>query len=187
MDMNKLFKGLTVAGLIAFSGSSFAVTQDGTLDATSTGTVDIDVTIGDLIQISGLVPMTGTTYTPGGPVNYSTPACVYRNSGAGYDVTATSSTAGGAGANFLLNGTSANVVYTVNYNDGVTSGALTNGTLNASFANANQTIADCSIGAGGNVTVSVSIPEVGAGPLNGLAEVPADTYTDELSILVAPR
>jgi len=189
MEMKKLVKGLTVAGLFALSANTFAVTADGDLDTTSTGTVDINVIVGDLIQISGMVSMVGTTYVPGAGVNYTTPACVYRNGSTNYEVTATSSN--GAGTNFFLSdgvNPANNVVYSVTYQEtGIAAPvALANGALNSTFTTANTTIADCSAGAGGDVTISVAIPETDA-TFNGVGEVPAATYTDELSVLVAPR
>ena len=186
MEMKKLVKGMTVAGLFALSSNTCAATADGLLDTTSTGTVDINVIVGDLIQISGMVPMVGTTYVPGADVNYTTPACVYRNGSANYEVTATSEN--GVGTNFFLSDGTNDVVYNVTYQETgtVPAVALSNGTLNSTFTNANTTIADCSAGTGGDVTIAVSIPETHA-TFNGVGEVPAATYIDELSILVAPR
>ena len=180
MEMKKLVKGLTVAGLFALSANTFAVTADGILDTTSTGTVDIDVTVGDLVRISGLVPMTGNTYTPGSAVTDSTPACIYRNGSADYEITATSSN--GAGTNFFLSDGTNNVIYSVTFNGT----ALDNATVESTFTGANQTSDDCSSGAGGSATIAVSIPETDA-TFNGLAEVPAATYADELELVVAPR
>ncbi len=177
---------MTVAGLLVFTSNSFAVTADGTLGNTSTGTVDIDVTVGDLVRISGLTPMTGNTYTPGSAVTDSTPACIYRNGSADYEITATSSN--GAGLNFFLSDGTNDVIYDVTFDDGNGGGAvdLDNATTNSTFTNANQTVDDCSAGAGGGATIAVSIPETDA-TFNGLAEVPAATYADELTVTVAPR
>lgn len=184
MEMKKLVKGLTVAGLFAMSAHTFAVTQDGVLDTTSTGTVDIDVTVGDLVRISGLVAMTGNTYTPGSAVTDSTPACIYRNGSADYEITATSSN--GAGTNFFLSDGTNDVIYDVTFDDGSGATNLDNATVESTFTGANQTTDDCSAGPGGSATISVSIPETDA-TFNGLAEVPAATYADELELVVAPR
>ncbi len=184
MEMKKLVKGLTVAGLFAMSANTFAVTADGSLAATSTGTVDIDVTVADLVRISGLVAMTGNTYTPGSAVTDSTPACIYRNGSADYEITATSSN--GAGTNFFLSDGTNDVLYDVTFNDGSGATDLDNATVESTFTGANQTSDDCSSGPGGASTVSVSIPETDA-TFNGLAEGPAGTYADELTLTVAPR
>jgi len=185
MEMKKLVKALTVAGLLTFTGNSFAVTADGTLGATSTGTVDIEVDISDLVRISNLVAMTGNVYTPGSAVTDSTPACIYRNGASNYEITATSSN--GAGTNFFLNSGADTVLYDVTFDDGVGGPTdLNNAALESSFQDANQTSVDCSVGAGGSATIAVSVPENDA-TFNGLAEVPAATYTDELTITVGPR
>ena len=185
MDMKKLVKGLTVAGFLAFTGNSFAVTADGALGATSTGTVDISVTVENLVQISGLLPMTGNTYTPGTAVTDSTPACIYRNGSANYEITATS--ANGIATDFFLTNGADLVVYDVTFDDGVVANAvdLDNASVDSSFQNANQSSVDCSVGTEGAATIAINIPETDPA-LNGLAEVPAATYTDELTILLAP-
>ena len=190
MEMKKIasvVKGMTVAGLLTFTSNTFAVTADGVLGATSTGTVDIDVTVNWLVRISGLVPMTGNVYTPGSAVTDSTPACIYRNGAVDYEITATSSN--GAGTDFFLSDGTNTVVYDVTFDDGVVALPvdLNNAATNSTFTGANTTVDDCSAGPGGAATIAVTIPELGAGPLNGLAEVPAGTYADELQIVVAPR
>ena len=186
MEMKKLVKGLTVAGMFAFTGNSFAATADGSLGATSTGTVDIDVQVNDLVQISNLAPMTGNVYTPGGPVTDSTPACIYRNGSPDYEITATSSN--GNGTDFFLSDTVNDVIYDVTFDDGSGSGPtdLNNASLESTFTDANQTSTDCTVGTEGNATIAISIPETDVTD-NGLAEVPAATYTDELTILLGPR
>jgi hypothetical protein len=183
--MKKIVTRLTVAGLLAFTGNSFATTANGDLGATSTGTVDVEVSISDLVRISGLVAMTGNTYTPGSAVTDSTPVCIYRNGAPNYEITVSS--ANGAGTDFFLDSGTDEVVYVVTFNDGVGGATdLNNATLESSFQAANQTSIDCLTGAGGNATLAISVPETDA-TFNGLAEVPAATYTDELTILVAPR
>ena len=131
--MKKLVKGLMLAGFLAFTGNSFAATADGSLGATSTGTVDIDVQVGDLVQISNLSPMTGNVYVPGSNVTDSTPACIYRNGNANYEITATSSN--GAGTNFFLSDGTNDVIYDVTFDDGVvaTPTNLDNAAVESSF------------------------------------------------------
>ena len=181
MEMKKLVKGLTVVGLLAFTGNSFAATADGTLGTTSTGTVDIDVNIGSMVQISGLVPMTGNFYNSGdGDVTDSTPACIFRNGNANYEITATSSN--GVGTEFFLSDTvNPDIEYTVALDEGSGPVALTNATTNSTFTNANTTQADCSSGIAA-ATLSITVPESGT-----LGTAPDSTYLDELTILVAPR
>jgi len=119
--------------------------------------------------------MTGSAYDPAvGNVDYTTPACIYRNGSADYEITATSSN--GAGTNF-----------SVTFDDGAgNTAALDNAVTESSFTGANQTADDCSAGAGGAATVSVSIIEDNGG-VDDLQTAPAGTYTDELELVVAPR
>ena len=178
MEMKKLVKGLTVAGLFALSANTFAVTADGSLGATSTGTVDVEVTVGDLVRISGLSPMTGNTYTPGAAVTDSTTACIYRNGSANYQITIDGQN-DNATDYFLSDGVN-DVVYSVSFNDGTTTTTMVPSTA-APFTGANTASETC--GGGSNATISVSIPETDPTD-NGLAEVPAATYIDELTILL---
>ena len=67
-----------ITGMIA-SGTLMAAT-DGTLGATSTGTLDISVDVEDLVRISGLSDILLTFDATGtGDVVGSSTACVYRN------------------------------------------------------------------------------------------------------------
>ncbi len=176
--MKKLVKGLTIAGLFAVSANTFAATADGSLGNTSTGTVDVEVTVGDLVRITGLSPMTGNTYTPGGPVTDSTTACIYRNGSANYQITM-NGTHDNSTDFFLSDGTN-DVVYDVTFNDGTTTSNMDPlGTL--PFTGADTASETCS--GGSNATISVSIPETDPTD-NGLAEVPAGTYNDEITILL---
>ena len=176
--MKKLVKGLAVAGLFAMSANSFAVTADGSLGNTSTGTVDVEVIVGDLVRITGLSPMTGNTYTPGTAVTDSTTACIYRNGSANYQITVSGDN-DNATDFFLSDGTN-DVVYSVSFNDGTTTTTMVPSTP-AAFTGANTTNETC--GGASNATISVSIPETDPTD-NGLAEVPAATYIDELEILL---
>ena len=181
MDMNKIgraMKGLVIAGIFVISGSVIAATQ-GTLGTTSTGTVDISVGVGDQIQITALADITGP-YVPGADFTGSSPACIYRNGGSGdFDVTITS--ANGLGTDFRLNDAGTFVVYDVTFNDSV-SGAVNmdNATLdNTNFTNADTSSPTCS--GAPQSTLAINVPDA------NLGAVGAGTYTDTLTILVAPR
>ena len=181
MEMNsiaKLIKGLVVACIFVVTGSVMAATQ-GTLGPTSTGTVDITVGVGDQIQITALADITGP-YVPGSDFTGSSPACVYRNGGAGeFDLTITS--ANGFLTDFRLNDGGTFVVYDVTFNDSV-SGAINmdNAVLNnADFTNADTASPTCS--GAPQSTLAINVPDA------NLTAVGAGTYTDTLTILVAPR
>ena len=178
--MKKLVKGLAVAGLIAIAGNTIAAT-DGNLGATSTGTVDINVDVGTQVRITGLSDMTGNFYVAG-DITDSTSACIYRNSGADYEITATSSF--GVGTDFFLeDGATNQVLYDVEFDDGSGLTDLNNGVTDSSFTGADQ-ISETCVGGGPNATIAITIPELG---VNGLAAATDGLYTDVLSIEVAPR
>jgi len=179
MEMKKLVQGLTAAGLIALTGNTFAATADGLLGLTSTGTVDVEVTVGDLVRITGLSPMTGNTYVPGSAVTDSTTACIYRNGSTGYQITMNGQNDNAT--DFFLNDGGANdVVYNVSFTGNAGATPMTPNAI-APFAGADTASETC--GGGNNALISVSIPETDPTD-NGLAEVPAGTYTDELTILL---
>ncbi len=96
------FKGIIVASsLTAMFGVAMAAT-DGTLGASSTGTTEVTISIGDLIQISGLSDITVTPTTITSDATGNTTACIYTNGTnvpGGYQVTATS-TNGTTGSSF---------------------------------------------------------------------------------------
>ena len=181
MEMNSianLFKGLVVASIFVVTGSVMAATQ-GTLGPTSQGTVDISVGVGDQIQITALADITGA-YAPGSDFTGSSPACVYRNGGTG-DFDVTISSANGLGADFRLNDGGTFVVYDVTFDDGASGlinmdHALLN---NADFTNADTASTNC--GGLPQSTLAINVPDA------NLAAVGAGTYTDTLTILVAPR
>ena len=176
--MKKLVKGLTAAALIAITGSSYAATQGG-LGGTSTGTVVINVDVGDQIQISGLVDIIGS-YVPGSNFTGNSPACVYRNGGAGdFDVQIDS--ANGTGTDFRLVDGGVFVVYDVTFDDGL-SGAIDMDHAvnnNSDFTNANLTSPTC--GGSPQSTIAIDVPDA------NLGAVGAGSYQDTLTILVAPR
>jgi len=181
MDMNKIekaIKGLFVTGAFIATGTVMAATQ-GTLGTSSTGTVNITVGVGDQIQITALADITGP-YIPGSDFTGSSPACVYRNGGSGdFDLTATSSN--GSGTDFRLNDAGTFVIYDVTFNDSV-SGAIDmdNAVLdNTNFTNADTASPTCS--GAPQSTIAINVPDA------NLGAVVAGTYTDTLTILVAPR
>ncbi len=178
MKLNKLAKGLVIAGAMIVGGSAIAATQ-GNLGLTSTGTVDITVGVGDQIQITALADM-GGAYVPGTDFTDTSPACVYRNGGTG-DFNVTMTSANGSGTDFQLNDAGTFVVYDVTFNDSV-SGAvdMDNNVLNnTDFTNANTVSPTC--GGSPQSTIAINVPDA------NLGAVAAGTYADTLTIVVAPR
>lgn len=177
MNLPQVGKTLAVAAFATFAASNaFAATQ-GTLGATSQGTLDITLTIDPLVQISALDDIALGTYTGGGDMTGADDLCVYSNNG-GYDITATGN---GAGQAFELIGGSANIPYTVEW--ATTAGAATGTSLTSGVTLAGQggtfTTPNCNGADNARVIVTVDSTT--------LAAAPADSYTGVLTLLVAPQ
>lgn len=159
-----------------------AAATNGTLGATSTGTVQITLSVPSRVQISGLTDISFANADPSQQASSSQSNCVWSNTAnKGYSITATGS--GTSGAFTLANG-SLNVPYTVQWNasGGQTSGtALTAGTALAGMIStaANPT---CSTGA---ATTSSLIISIAASNLQGMTS--AASYTGSLTLLVTPQ
>ncbi len=169
-----------LAALIAPAAAS-ASTQ-GSLGATSTGTVSITASVANRAQITGLTDVAFTNVDPASAATAAQSNCVWSNTATkGYSITATGS--GASGAFTLANG-SLTVPYTVQWNasGGQTSGtALTAGTALAGMTStaANPT---CTTGA---ATTSSLIIAIAAANLQGMTS--ATSYTGSLTLLVTPQ
>ncbi len=175
--MNKLVKGLILAGAMVAGGSAMAATQ-GTLGGTSQGDIDIDVSVGDEIQITGLQDITGS-HVPGNNFTGTSTACVYTNNPTGnYNVTMTSSNPGTANE-FRLNGPSGFIAYTVVYDDGDSTAPMVSSVANTTFDNADTSALDCGLSPQSSINITV--------PAASLDAAGPGTYSDVVTILVAPR
>ena len=86
----KALKQIAFAGsLAAVATSGFAATQ-GATGFTSTGDLDITLTVSDEVRISNLVDIVLPAFT-GADVTGTSGACIYRNGGPTYQVTGTGS------------------------------------------------------------------------------------------------
>ena len=170
--VKKAVVGGAAAALLS-SGAYAAV--DGTLGATSTGSVDISLTVNGAVKISNLADITLPAFS-GADVGQSQTACVYSNSTGGvYTITATAT----GGSFDLLNGANS-IPYVVEYDDQSGGGAatLTHGT-SATMAGASGTDDDCG-GSGSNATIQIDVTAADA------SAVPQGTYTSTLTLVVAP-
>ena len=111
MKLPHVGKALAVAAVATVAASNAFAASDGTLGATSQGSLNITVSINNLVQISHLNDIALGTYTGLGSMTGADDLCVYSNNG-GYDITATGNGASGA---FRLIGASANIPYTVEW------------------------------------------------------------------------
>ncbi len=168
-----LLKKLALGGaLVAVTTGAYAA-SDGTLGATSTGTIDISLTVNGAVKISNLDDITLPAFS-GADVSDTQTACVYSNStGGGYTLTATAT-----GASFDLSGTGGSIPYAVEYDDGSGYVSLTHGST-ANMTGASATDDDCG-GSGSNATVQVSVAAADA------SAVPQGGYTSTLTLVVAP-
>ncbi|WP_133139417.1 hypothetical protein [Legionella genomosp. 1] len=169
--------------LVVLTGSfnAFAAT-DGTLGTTSTGTVNVSITIPALVQISGLADIAlGTPVAF--PVTGNTTACIYSNVASplgSYFVTATSNNAS-AGAFRVNDGGTNFITYSAYWNN--TSAAtqttlLTSGTKTAQQTGGNAVSLTCGGTPNANFNISFSAAQV--------AGAPAATYTDTVTLLITP-
>jgi len=168
---------LFTAAAIVLTAPAWAAT-DGAFDATSTGSVDISLTIANKVKISNLSDIALTVANNGDFVGTST-ACVYRNGSGAYSMTATGS--GTASAFTIVETGGATLAYAVTYDDGDGAEALTASTALGSLANANTTEDDCSNTAGHSGTVSVNVASADA------SSAVAGAYVGTLTLVVAPE
>ena len=166
-----------VASALVAAPPAFSSTQ-GTLGATSTGSVSITASVANRAQITGLTDISFSAVDPASAQS----DCVWSNTATkGYSITATGS--GTSGAFTLANG-SLTVPYSVQWaaSTGQTSGsALTAGTALGGLTTtaANPT---CSTGA---ATTSSLIVSISAPNLQGMEA--GVSYTGTLTLLVTPQ
>ena len=168
---------VVIAGLLT-STAAFAAT-DGTLGATSTGQLDLDLEVLDNVQISALDDIDFGQYGGGdsGDINAGDAYCVYVNGGDDYTITPTS-----ANGDFKLVGDSFadEISYTVKF-AGAPTGAASQSAVaynNASATFGGSTETDCA--SSNNASVDVSIAEA------QITSASTDTYSDTLILLVNP-
>lgn len=175
MNMKKLASAALISsamGLIA--APAMSVTADGDLGATSTGTVDINLTLAPLIKISGLTDI-DLAYTPGsGAAGSDTNVCVYTNGAATYNLT-TSSANGGATAYQLDHATLAD---TIAYTVAIDTTDIPVGSTGVDGLPANTSAIDCSAGALTVLNIDVAQTEIDAAA--------AGAYSDTLTLVVSP-
>ena len=162
-----------------FAVSGYAATADGSLGATSTGNVDIDLEVLDSVQISSLDAVDFGTYggADTGARNQGDAYCVYVNGGDNYTITPTSS----SGA-FELSGAvfSDTIPYDVKVIGAATGAAaatsLAYNTASASFSGSSS----LTCGGTNNASLDISIAE------QDIRDASTDLYSDTLILLVSP-
>jgi hypothetical protein len=162
-------------------GNALAATQ-GSLGATSTGSVSIGASVPNRVQLSGLNDVSFTNQDPATPASSAQNVCVWSNTSTkGYNVTATGS--GTANAFTLANG-ALTVPYSVEWagSSGQSSGtALATGSALTGLLST-ATNATCSAGPASTASLIVKIS---AASLQSMQA--ATTYTGTLTLVVAPE
>lgn len=163
------------------SKPAFSATQ-GTLGATSTGTVNVSITIPSLVQISGLSDITlGSTSTF--PATGSSGACIYSNVVTplgSYYITATSLNS--TGTNFRVKDSNTDyITYSAYWNNTATATqttALASGTKSAQQTGGSAVSLTCAGTANANFNIGFSAAQIQGAP--------AATYTDVVTLLITP-
>lgn len=173
------FAMLALAGIAA---PADAATQ-GTLGATSQGSITITATVPNRAQITGLTDINFTNADPTANATSAQNDCVWSNTATkGYSIKATGS--GTAGAFTLASGALTPIPYSVQWNQssGQTSGtALTAGTALAGLVST-ATTPTCSSGPS---TTSSLVVSIASNDLQNM--VAATSYTGTLTLLVTPQ
>ena len=170
------------ASSIVFPGQAYAAT-DGSLGATSTGSVSINASIAGRVRISGLSDVTFSSIDPAVDASNAQNVCVWSNTSTkGYNITATGSGTGGAFT--LASGALPVVPYSVEWDD--VSGSTTGSNLSSGSALTGQTstATNSSCSAGPASTASL-IVKIGSADLQTMTAGP--TYSGTLTLLVAPE
>ncbi len=180
-------KVMTKVGFAIFSlslGMSSTIANaatDGTLGLTSTGTSEISISKGDVVQISKVTDVTfGQWITGDGSQEGLGEACVYSTTGA-YSIKASSGSGGVAfqlddGANNKLN----YAVTWVDTQDGNNEIGLENNVTTAESLSSSDSSA-CTATGGTNANFRISIAEL------DLDSAAVGNYTDTLTLLVVPE
>jgi hypothetical protein len=169
--------------LLASSTGAQATPQQGSLGATSQGSVLVTATVPARVQITGLTDLNFGTLDPTTAASSSENVCVWSNTSTkGYNVTATGD-GGGTGNTFKLASGANKLDYTVEWagTSGAVSGqALTTNVAKTGFTS-NATAPNCSASTSATMFVKFSTAQMQA------AVGSATAYTGTLTLVVAPE
>jgi hypothetical protein len=174
----------TIAAACAalLAGSAGATATQGSLGATSTGSITITASVAARAQITGLTDVTFNAIDPMTAATAAQNNCVWTNTlNGGYSITATGSGTSGA---FTLTNSTATVPYSVQRasTTGQSSGpALTAGTAKTGMTST-ATSPTCS-----SAPLTTSSLIIGIAPTNLINMTANTTYTGTLSLLVTPQ
>jgi len=164
-------------------GGTFTGTGQGGSSGTATDSKNFNarIRVAPIVRINGLADVPLGTYSGGGDINVEESFCVYSNNDtAAYDVTITSPNQDVSGNFFLLNvAATDSVAYTLYFKDNVTAGVGTQVVTAPILGAGNNSANDC--GGSDNAKISVNVLDA------DMSVVPADSYSDTLTVLVAPQ
>ncbi len=179
----RLISALALGGVcgLLFSPAAFGATQ-GSLGATSTGTVTISASVPARARLTGLTDVSFVNQDPAVAASSPQNACVWSNTATkGYTITATGS---GTGSAFTLANGALTTPYSVQWNasSGQTSGtSLTAGTASATLTSV-ATQQSCASGPASSASLIVAIGTTDLQTMQALT-----TYTGILTLLITPQ
>jgi hypothetical protein len=140
-----------------------------------------DITVSDIVRVTGLANISLGTYTGGSDINVEESFCVYSNNDtAAYTVTITSPNQDGAGNFLMVNGAATeSIAYTLYFKDNLAPGVGTQVAAPPIPGSGNNSASNC--GGADNAKLSVNVLSVDMGPVS------SDTYSDTLTVRVAPQ
>lgn len=176
MKFTKLAAAVALSTAVA--APAFAV--DGTFGTTSTGSTVITANIGNLVRITNIDDPITLAPNAGGDLVYSDQICLFRNGTDNQNLNITFTSANGAAGAFQVTDGTNFVAYTVDLTAGaLTAAPLTDATAIAANGSTDNT-PGCTASGGNNASYDLTIP------LASIQAATAGTYTDTLTILIAP-
>jgi len=181
--MNRIAKALiALSTTLLISNTSIAATADGTLGATSTGTADVTMSIGEQFQISNMAAFSFGSWSGSGDLSSNNDLCVYHNGDGSYKVTVSDDSTLSTGFAVENSTDSFEIPYSVAFNDEtgtVNALAVVHSVATVAQSGANTTSVDCSVG-GNSANLSVTIAEA------ELSAAPAGDYDSQITIMIDP-
>jgi len=179
-DRFRQFTGAALVGALAGLAPAAMAADQGAIDATSEGSLEVTLELPELVRISDLDDIDLGTFA-GAALDGTDDVCVWSTTRA-YSITATGD---GGGGSFTLTGNTSgdDLAYAVEWADnaGETSGTTLSSGTTLTGRTTNATSTDCNGGNDPNATVIVDVADT------DLAAVTADSYSGTLTLLVAPE
>lgn len=176
--IRNIFRAGVVLGAFCFAGVAQAATADGTQGATSTGTTDVTVTVGNRAQITKLNTIALGTFDGVNAMTGTDEMCVYTTSG-NYDITLSSANPT-AGNVFQVKSGTDFIAYVVKFDDDADASDATpvlSGVTVTPLVG-DSTDAGCSGGINAELEVSITAANLLAAA-NG-------SYLDTVTLVVTP-